>query len=77
MITDLNMPGMSGTELLGHLKDRGSEIPIGVLSGWIAPPEEGEDPTQGADFVLPKPCRVNDLLEVVQRHLPPTVQHPK
>ncbi|NNE43224.1 MAG: response regulator, partial [Gemmatimonadetes bacterium] len=69
VITDLNMPGMSGTELLEQLKTRRPDIPVGILSGWIDRPDSGADPTERADFILPKPCRLHELLDVVQRHL--------
>lgn len=72
VLTDLNMPGCSGREVIEGVRRLDPALPVGVLSGWVGE-QEGEEET-GADFVLPKPCRIRDLLDAVQRYLRRTAE---
>lgn len=33
LVTDMNMPDMSGLELVGKIRDRGSHVPVIILTG--------------------------------------------
>jgi len=71
VVTDLTLPGMSGTELGEALRGRGERAPVIVLSGY--PPPDGA----AGDAVtawLQKPLEVEELLAAVARALhPPSV----
>ena len=55
------MPDMRGRALLETLRDRGSEIPIVVLTADIQEPVEAECLELGAARVLHKPIRPEAL----------------
>ncbi len=68
IITDLNMPGMTGLDMTRRIRSRGSGIPIILLTGWII--EEEADPIRSAGVeVLAKPCLAEDLHRAVERAL--------
>jgi len=76
LLTDLNMPGASGLEVIESARRLDPGIPAGVLSGWAVQEGQGDGETRGADFVLPKPCRMRDLHATVQQHLRPREKAP-
>jgi Amt family ammonium transporter len=67
VVLDLNMPVMSGTELLAHMKgdDRLAKVPVLILSGTA----QSKAP-QGASVVgfLSKPCDMKALVRAVTAH---------
>jgi CheY-like chemotaxis protein len=63
LITDVNMPGMDGRELLREVRRRWPSLPVLVVSGRQSP-----DPA--AEF-MPKPFRLESLIAAVDR-----VSHP-
>ena len=73
VLTDISMPGLSGLELLGHIRQRFSETPVIVISG-IGDREHAQGLIKlGAfDFVL-KPF----TLEVVEKSVKRAVEYRK
>ena len=69
VITDISMPGLSGLELLGHLRQTRPGTPVIVVSG-IGDRTHAEGLTRlGAfDFIL-KPFRLEDIEKSVGRAL--------
>lgn len=67
VLTDISMPGLSGLELLGHIRQRFSETPVIIISG-IGDHEHAQGLIKlGAfDFLL-KPFRLEDVEKSVQR----------
>ena len=66
VLTDLAMPGMSGTEVFGALRDRGITAPVIMLSGYPVP--TGVNLEGIADW-LQKPLEVEELIAAVDRAL--------
>jgi len=66
VITDLGMPGMTGSELTAQLKRRRPAVPVLMLSGWGSQMEGEQGRAAGADYVLSKPIGLNDLLAAVR-----------
>jgi len=63
LLTDLGMPGMTGTDLARTVRDRWPHLRLGLMTGW----DEAESPVGEAssvvDFVIPKPFKISALLE--------------
>ena len=62
LITDVQMPGLTGIDLQDHLIARGHRIPIIFITGF---PEDGvraRAMKAGAVGFLSKPCNVNQLI---------------
>jgi CheY-like chemotaxis protein len=72
IITDMNMPGASGAQLIAEARSRWPDLPIIAISGSHT--AEGESLLDqaralGADALAPKPLRAAALREVLDRVL--------
>ncbi|MFN3192504.1 MAG: response regulator [Aureliella sp.] len=66
VLLDLTMPGMSGKEVLGHIKHRWPHLPVVVCSGYVV--DDFRMSTAGQpDAVVPKPYQMADLIETFER----------
>jgi len=72
VITDLTMPGMTGTELAERLKSLRPGIPIILCSGSIDVSLREKAKALGINDFLPKPLGVHALAEAVRRVLDKT-----
>ncbi len=69
VLLDLHMPGPAdGEDLLYLLRDRGDDIPIIIVSGWVDDDATREQP-DCVHAVLKKPVAVETLLTTVRRVL--------
>ncbi|HJP34072.1 MAG: response regulator [Candidatus Latescibacteria bacterium] len=68
VILDLRMPySISGSDLIGTMKDLDQEIPVIIFSGWT---EDLDDELPSfVKAVLPKPVRVEQFIETVNAAL--------
>jgi CheY-like chemotaxis protein len=73
LVTDQTMPGMTGTELAGKVREFAPDLPIIVMSGYFLkiPPEEIE--RIGRVELLGKPFTTDELAWMVNRALHPQV----
>ncbi|MDP7251485.1 MAG: response regulator [Planctomycetota bacterium] len=72
IITDMDMPGGSGMDVLKAAKDSGEDVPCIVCSGSI----DNRSSLEGmADAVLEKPIMLNEFLGQVQSLLRQNVTH--
>ncbi len=73
VVLDINMPGGTVRDTLGGLREMHPELPILVLSGEAAPPDDL--PETRTDFAR-KPIELDDLLWRVRRLLEGSVSSP-
>ncbi|MHC4820967.1 MAG: response regulator [Planctomycetota bacterium] len=66
MITDVVMPGMPGLDLVKRVRHDFPGIHMIVLTGYARDQDIGDFLLEGADDLLPKPFRANDLVEVIR-----------
>jgi two-component system, cell cycle sensor histidine kinase and response regulator CckA len=69
VITDFNMPGMSGMELAEQLLRIRPDAPIALSSGYLRPAEIASAHALGIREVFPKPYLIEELGPLVQRML--------
>ena len=70
VITDHNMPEMSGMDLAQQLMGIRPGAAIALTSGYLRPAELESAQALGIREVIPKPYLVEELARVVQRLLP-------
>jgi two-component system, cell cycle sensor histidine kinase and response regulator CckA len=66
-VTDYNMPGFSGLDLLRAAKEVRPDLPVALASGYVTPEIEQRAMQEGASALIYKPNDVNELCETVQR----------
>jgi signal transduction histidine kinase/ActR/RegA family two-component response regulator len=67
LVTDYNMPGFSGVDLLRAAKALRPNLPVALASGYVTPEIEKSAFEAGASALVYKPNDVNELCETVQR----------
>lgn len=71
VVTDYNMPGYSGVELLREARLIRPELPVALASGYVTPEIEKSALAEGARALIHKPNDVNEMCETLQRLLQP------
>lgn len=66
VITNLNMPGINGFELLDHIKANYPDIPVIILSGYHSPEKSELARKKGAVAYLRKPFKIEELVRAVR-----------
>lgn len=69
LLLDLNMPGMSGADLLEEMAERKLDIPTIIITGRQDPDLAGRALRAGAVEVLSKPLRDDELKSSIDRIL--------
>ncbi len=69
VIADEVMPGLTGTELAGKLRQRRSDLPIVLVSGYIGPMMTERAHAAGVDEILKKPVQSRELAAALARVL--------
>lgn len=73
LVTDQQMPGMTGSELVAMLRDRGIEIPSVVVTAYHDRfPGSGSRPGSTIEFIE-KPIEPEDLVACLKRMAAPSV----
>jgi FixJ family two-component response regulator len=67
VITDIQMPGMSGLELTKRLAAEGSTTPIVSITARSDPTLEAKVAAAGAMCLLRKPFEINDLIKCIEQ----------
>jgi signal transduction histidine kinase/CheY-like chemotaxis protein len=67
LVTDYNMPGYSGLDLLREAKRIRPTLPVALTSGYVTPEIEKQAFDAGASALFYKPNDVSELCELVQR----------
>ncbi len=64
-IIDLGLPDINGWEISKAVKQKDSQIPVVILTGWSVNISEEETKRKGADYIIPKPFELDELFLVV------------
>lgn len=67
LVTDYNMPGYSGLDLLRQAKAIRPDLPVALASGYVTPELEQSAMREGASALIYKPNDVHEFCETVQR----------
>ena len=67
--TDYNMPGMNGVELMRRVKAITPATTIVLLTAYVTVELEQRGKAAGADYFVPKPFSVDQLVAIVRRAL--------
>ena len=71
VITDINMPGMNGFELLGILKNEFPDLRVMVITAYGDPQNFERTRLLGADDFLTKPVNFEILKDKLSKNAPP------
>lgn len=69
LVTDYRMPGMNGLELQERLSERGSHLPVIVVSGYANVPVTVRAMRMGAVTLLEKPYQEYELASAIREAL--------
>lgn len=69
LVTDYNMPGYSGVELLHEIRLIRPELPVALASGYVTPEIEESAIAEGARALIHKPNDVDEMCETLARLL--------
>ena len=70
VFTDLGMPGMSGWELARAIRQKNSEVPLAIITGWGEAVTSSERESAQVDWVLSKPfsmAQIGDIAQEISR----------
>lgn len=67
LVTDYNMPGYSGVDLLRDVQLFRPDLPVALASGYVTPDIEREAVAAGARALIHKPNDVDELCATVQK----------
>jgi predicted transcriptional regulator/DNA-binding NarL/FixJ family response regulator len=74
IISDYDMPGMNGLELLKIIRGRGNDIPYIIFTGKSSEEVVIEALNSGADFYLLKDAEIDNICSELKRKIPPLVE---
>ncbi|MDX1408108.1 MAG: response regulator, partial [Saprospiraceae bacterium] len=66
LVLDLQMPGLTGADLLETMKTRGISLPVVVITALKDDPMVGRAQASGAFTVLSKPFRDQALVDAIE-----------
>ena len=67
LVTDYNMPGFCGVDLLREARAIRPDLPVALASGYVTTEIEQSAYAEGARALIHKPNDVNELVDTVQR----------
>jgi CheY-like chemotaxis protein len=67
MLLDIHMPGIRGTDLLKFLRNKGRQIPVIVISGYLQKDLFEEIREMNVQAILTKPVRVKRLTDEIHK----------
>jgi two-component system chemotaxis response regulator CheY len=67
ILSDINMPGMSGLDLLRQLKSRKRELPVYMITAYSDESSHTQALEYGADDYLTKPLDFQELRDKIYR----------
>jgi CheY-like chemotaxis protein len=76
VLTDVQMPGISGLEVLSLMQRHHPDVPVILMTGFATNLLREQAAVKGAAAVLSKPFRSAKLLELVARHVQQSTRTP-
>lgn len=67
LLTDYNLPGMRGTELIATLKSQGVTVPMVLFTAYDSPKLAREVRKLGVAAYIAKPFLMEDMLDTIRR----------
>jgi CheY-like chemotaxis protein len=70
VFTDLGMPGMSGWELARAIRQKNTQVPLAIITGWGEAVSPSEREAAQVDWVVSKPfsmAQIGDIAQEVSR----------
>lgn len=71
LLTDINLPGMSGVEIIREMQAHGLALPVVAIGGNLNPEVRNELSALGVRHILPKPFMPQDVYAVLNEALRP------
>ena len=71
VVTDFNMPGISGLDVARAVRDAQPDLPVIVVSGYVTDALRAQATAAGVRELISKPHEVEELRDVVQRLVKP------
>ncbi len=72
VITDFNMPGLSGLEVARAIREARPDVPVIMVSGYITAALRAEAAAAGVRALMSKPHDVEELRDLLQQLIPRT-----
>ena len=69
ILLDLNLLSTNGFEVLKHVRNMGSNVPVLVQTAYVLAGEEKTSFELGADAFIAKPIKLNQLMETIDELL--------
>jgi CheY-like chemotaxis protein len=69
LLTDFQMPQMSGLELSQRITKMQPDLPVLILSGAVLPDDVRATMAANGWQLIAKPCEVPELLQIIANHL--------
>lgn len=69
LITDHNMPGMTGTQLTQHVKKTYADTKVIIITAYATPEVERTAREAGVDYFLTKPFSLDRLEQIIKEVL--------
>lgn len=66
VISDIRMPGMTGLELLGHIKEEDPGLPVIMITAFASPNDAVHAMKNGAFDYISKPFNVDEIKSVIE-----------
>jgi len=67
VLTDLGLDDISGWEVVKEIKAVSPDTPVIIITGWGGQLSKDELNEYGVDFVIPKPFRINELKNYINK----------
>ena len=65
VLSDWNMPGLSGIDFLKALRDAENQVPFGFITSEVSAPMKALAMSSGANFLIGKPFSPDDIQEAL------------
>ncbi|WP_027355721.1 sigma-54-dependent transcriptional regulator [Desulfofundulus thermocisternus] len=69
VLLDIKMPGMSGLEVLEHIRKKDEKLPVIIMTALSSLPTALEALQRGASGYVTKPFQLNNLKETINKAL--------